>query len=225
MRTRVKMCGFTRIADIHAATQAGADALGFVFYPKSKRYVMPNKAAQLRAAVPAFVQTVALFVNASPALVRQVIQQVKPDLLQFHGDESVAYCESFQHPYIRAFRLGAPGLDTPERVLQQCRLYKNAQGWLFDSFSPAYGGSGLSFDPYLLSAVQQLRQRHEPPIILAGGITAQNLKEQLSQYQPYAVDISSAIEDAPGLKNSEKIQRFMSEMNHLTLTRSDEVSG
>lgn len=212
-RTRVKMCGFTRTQDISHAVTAGADALGFVFYPQSKRYLSITQAVELRAHVPAFIQTVALFVNASPAFVRQVLKQVKPDMLQFHGEESVAYCESFNHPYIRAFRVGAPGIDSAEALLKACRQYQNAKGWLFDSYSAAYGGSGLSFSDDLLEAVHKQRLNTEPPIILAGGISADNVQEQMALHQPFAIDISSAIEDAPGIKNQQKMQAFMKLMN------------
>lgn len=212
-RVRVKMCGFTRLSDIQNAVSLGADALGFVFYPKSKRYLSIVQASVLRANVPAFVQTVALFVNASPAFVRQVLKQVKPDILQFHGEESVAYCESFNHPYIRAFRVGGPGMDSAESLLKTCRQYQSAKGWLFDSYTPAYGGSGLGFDDELLDAVHKQRLHTEPPIILAGGMRADNLKEQITLHRPYAIDISSAIEDKPGIKNKQKMQALMQLMN------------
>ncbi|MEZ2721041.1 phosphoribosylanthranilate isomerase [Paenalcaligenes hominis] len=213
MRTRVKMCGFTRSQDIKAAVQAGADALGFVFYQKSKRYVSIAQAAHLRSQIPAFVQSVALFVNASPAFVEQVIQIMKPDLLQFHGEESRAYCESFQHPYIRAFRVGAPGLETAEQVLRQCRLYDTAQAWLFDSFSPAYGGSGTQFDLRLLEQVVAHRTADDPEMVLAGGVAPDRLAQLITQVHPYAIDVSSAIEDSPGIKNAAKMQQLMQALN------------
>lgn len=213
-RIRVKMCGFTRSEDINAAVKAGADAIGFVFYPKSKRCVSLAQAAALRQQVPAFVQCVALFVNAKPAFVRQVIQQVQPDLLQFHGDESVAYCESFQHPYLRAFRAGAPTMDTPESLLSVCRQYPRAQGWLVDSYSAGYGGSGLRFDDALLSALQQQHRDEEPPLVLAGGINHENVRASIALHQPFAIDISSAIETAPGIKSAEKMHTFMQQLAH-----------
>lgn len=212
-RIRVKMCGFTRPQDIQEAVSAGADAIGFVFYPKSKRYVNLKLAAALRQQVPAFVQSVALFVNAKPAFVRQVIEQIKPDLLQFHGDESMAYCESFKYPYIRAFRVGAPSMNTPDSLLDVCRKYPDAKGWLFDSYSPAYGGSGLSFDDELLTSVQQQRTVDVPPLILAGGIRHDNVQANIAQHRPFAIDVSSAIEEAPGIKNAEKIHAFMQQLN------------
>lgn len=212
-RTRVKMCGFTRTEDIYAAVNAGADAIGFVFYPKSKRYISVDTATALCQAVPAFVQTVALFVNPSSAFVKQVIREMRPDLLQFHGEESVAFCESFHYPYIRAFRVGAPGMDSPHALLTRCRQYALAKGWLFDSFSPAYGGSGLSFDDALLHEIHAQRLPTEPPIILAGGIKADNVLGQIALHNPFAIDISSAIEEAPGIKNQQKMVDFMQLLN------------
>ncbi|GAA5091928.1 phosphoribosylanthranilate isomerase [Paenalcaligenes hermetiae] len=222
MRTRVKMCGFTRIEDIDAAVQAGADALGFVFYPKSQRYLRPEQARLLAQHVPAFVQTVALFVNPTPAFVQTVIQQMQPDLLQFHGEESVAFCESFAYPYIRAFRVGAPDLDTPTKIVQHCRRYASAKGWLFDSYTSAYGGSGVRFDDDLLEALHAQHRPQDPPLILAGGIRHHNVLAQIQRHHPFAVDVSSAIEDAPGIKNAEKIQQFMRIMNQSPFQQSDE---
>lgn len=212
-RIRVKMCGFTRSQDIQEAVKAGADAIGFVFYPKSKRYLSLNQAVSLRQQVPAFVQSVALFVNAKPTFVRQVIAQMQPDLLQFHGEESVAYCESFNHPYLRAFRVGAPTMNTPESLLETCRQYPHASGWLFDSYSPAYGGSGLSFDDALLAGLHREYTVNDPPLILAGGITHENVQANIAQHCPFAIDISSTIEEAEGVKNAEKIRTFMQQLN------------
>ena len=208
-RTRVKMCGFTQAKDIQAAVAAGADALGFVFYPQSKRYVSVAQAAELAAAIPAFVQSVALFVNAAPALVQQVLLHMQPSLVQFHGEESPAYCQAFNHPYIRAFRVGAPHLDTAAKLLAECRRYPQAKAWLFDSYTAGYGGSGISFNMDLLAEICAQRQSHEPPIVLAGGIDQQNVHQRLAQIQPYAIDISSAIEKAPGIKCATKMQQFM----------------
>lgn len=214
-RIRVKMCGFTRAQDIREAVSSGADAIGFVFYPKSKRYLSLNNAVSLRRYVPAFVQCVALFVNAKPAFVQQVIEQVQPDLLQFHGEESVAYCESFNYPYIRAFRVGAPNMNTPKALLQACRQYPHAKGWLFDSYSPGYGGSGLSFDDQQLSVLHQQHTVNDPPLILAGGITHDNVRANIVQHRPFAIDISSTIEEAPGIKSAEKIHTFMQHLNDI----------
>lgn len=207
LRTRVKICGLTRLEDVHAAVQAGADAIGFVMYPKSQRAVSIERARELRAAVPAFVNVVTLFVNATAQEVQDVIKVVQPDLLQFHGDESPQFCESFSHRYFRAIRVGAPGLDTPEGVLQTCRRYQSASAWLFDSYSDAYGGSGLALDASLLDLVQQAEDTRVA--ILAGGLTPDTVAASIKTMQPYAVDVSSGVEDAPGIKSSLKIQRFM----------------
>ena len=206
-RTRVKVCGITRTEDIDAAVQAGADAVGFVFYAESKRCVTVQQARQLRQAVPAFVSVVALFVNEHPALVRQVQQQVQPDLLQFHGDESPPYCASFGHRYIRAFRVGGPAMESAVQVAQACRPYDHASAWLFDTHSAGYGGSGLSFDVTLLDQVQSLPQR--PPIVLAGGLKAETVGQVIQTVRPFAVDVSSGVELEPGIKSPERLAAFM----------------
>jgi phosphoribosylanthranilate isomerase len=206
-RTRVKICGITRPEDIDTAVQAGADAVGLVFYSGSKRCVTVQQARDLRHAVPAFVSVVALFVNEHPALVRQVQQQVQPDLLQFHGDESPNYCVSFGQRYIRAFRVGAPGLETAVQVAQSCRPYEHASAWLFDAHSAGYGGSGISFDPALLKGVQDTPSR--PPLILAGGLKPETVAQAIHAVQPFAVDVSSGVEQQPGIKSAERIASFM----------------
>jgi len=206
-RTRVKICGLTRQQDIDAAVAAGADAVGLVFYAPSKRAVELAQAAVLRKAVPAFVDVVALFVNADQKTVQDVIQRVQPDLLQFHGDESPEYCASFNRRYMKAFRVGGPGLDTAGRVLAACRAYQSASAWLFDSYSAGYGGSGLSFDPGLLRDV--LRAEDTPPVVLAGGLKPDTVAQSVSTLKPYAVDVSSGVEEAPGIKSAQQIVAFM----------------
>lgn len=206
-RTRVKICGLTRPEDVRAAVQAGADAIGLVMYPKSARAVSIEQAHALRMMVPAFVSVVMLFVNASPEEVQDAIRRVQPDLLQFHGDESPQYCSSFNHRYMRAFRVGAPGLDTAQGVLQTCRAYQSASAWLFDSYSDAYGGSGLALDASLLGSVQAAHDT--PPLILAGGLTPISVAERIAAIQPYAVDVSSGVEVSPGIKSGQKLAQFM----------------
>ena len=206
-RTRVKICGLTRIEDIDCAVRAGADAVGLVFYSKSPRALSLDQARELRRAVPAFVDVVALFVNASTDDVRSVIEHVTPDLLQFHGDESPAYCASFGHRYMRAFRLGAPGLTTPDEVAVQCEAYQDAAAWLYDSYSAGYGGSGKALDVTLLQKV--LSMPGGRPIILSGGLTAQTVAASIRLVHPYAVDVSSGVESAPGCKSAEKIDAFI----------------
>ena len=203
LRTRIKFCGLTRAQDVQCAAQLGADAIGFVFYPKSKRYLEPSQAGQLAAMVPAFVSTVALFVEPEDSLVREVIAAVHPTYLQFHGDESPSDCERFDWPYIKAFRVGAPGLDTPEGLAQACLKYKTAKAWLFDSYTPAYGGSGHGFDRLLLSQVPDTL-----PMILSGGLKQDNIVSLLNQIHPWAVDVSSGVEVSPGVKSADLMAAF-----------------
>lgn len=210
MRTRIKICGITRHEDLACAVIAGADAVGFVFHPTSKRYVTSQQAAALVRELPAFVSSVALFVNPEPATVQEVITTMHPTLLQFHGEETPEFCESFPVPYIKAFRVGAPGMDTPHALVQSCQRYHTARGWLFDSYTPAYGGSGHVFDHALLSELIALDSGSRRPIILSGGLTAQSLMEPVQRLRPWAVDVSSGVEQGPGIKSSELIAAFVS---------------
>ncbi|WKK15902.1 phosphoribosylanthranilate isomerase [Achromobacter insolitus] len=207
MRTRIKICGLTREQDIDAAVAAGVDAIGFVFYAKSKRCLTPMRAAQLRRMVPAFVDVVALFVNPEEAEVRAVLDQVKPELLQFHGDETPQDCARYGHRFLRAFRAGAPGLETAEALASTCRAYGEAAGWLFDSYSAGYGGSGHGFDYSLLDEV-----RADPvsrPLILSGGLTAENVGQAVQSVRPWAVDVSSGVELEQGIKSYDRISFFV----------------
>lgn len=205
-RTRIKYCGMTRAQDVQAAVEAGADALGFVFFAKSRRGVSPQQARALREAVPAFVDVVALFVNPDPEYVQEVITAVSPDILQFHGTESPADCERYGKRYMRAFRVGGPGMETREEVLAECRRYDSASAWLFDSYSPGFGGSGEGFDLSLLGGV--LNASDACPLVLAGGLTPENVAGNLRKLRPYAVDVSSGIEDEPGIKSAAKMVSF-----------------
>ncbi|WP_301115626.1 phosphoribosylanthranilate isomerase [Pusillimonas sp. (ex Stolz et al. 2005)] len=207
LRPRVKICGITRASDLAAAADAGADAVGLVFYPKSSRLVTVEQARELRRAAPAFVSVTALFVNADTALVRQVLAEVRPDLLQFHGDETPDYCDSFDHPYMKAFRVGGPGLEDATRVRNACNQYSSAAAWLFDSFSPGYGGSGLTFDTTLLEQVRAWDSAR--PLILAGGLRPDNVAAALQEVRPYGLDVSSGVEESGGIKSPEKITAFM----------------
>lgn len=216
LRTRVKVCGLTRLQDVESACKAGVDAIGLVFYPKSSRLVSLQQACALRQAVPAFVSVAVLFVNAPKEQVRQVIEQVQPDMLQFHGDETPEYCDSFGHRYMKAFRVGGPGLDNPEAVLAACRRYPQAAAWLFDSYSPGYGGSGLTFDVSLLSGVQQAPDSR--PLVLAGGLKPSNVADAIKAVRPYALDVSSGVEESGGIKAREKIMAFMQSVYRASLT-------
>lgn len=205
-RTRIKICGLTREQDIRAAVEAGADAIGMVFYPRSPRYLSPGRAAELRALVPPFVDVVALFVNAPGQDIAEVLDVVKPDLLQFHGDETPEECERHRMRYLRAFRVGGPGLETSQALLKSCEQYNSAAGWLFDSHSDGYGGSGRAFDWSLVSSASAR------PVVLSGGLHAENVAAALAALRPFAVDVSSGVEEAPGIKSAEKIARFVAEV-------------
>ncbi|HEU0231558.1 MAG TPA: phosphoribosylanthranilate isomerase, partial [Burkholderiaceae bacterium] len=171
------------------------------------RVVSVEQARALRQTVPAFVSAVALFVDPTVEEVNRVIDQVRPDLLQFHGNETPEFCRRFAHRYIRAFRVGAPGLATPEGLLAQCRRYDDAAGWLFDSFSSGFGGSGRAFDVSLLRDVLACEQAR--PVILAGGLSAATLGTALDAVHPFAVDVSSGVEDSPGIKSDERVAAFI----------------
>jgi phosphoribosylanthranilate isomerase len=208
-RTRIKICGLTRAQDVRVCAQSGVDALGFVFYPPSKRFVSAEHAAELCAELPAFISTVALFVNPDPQAVKDVIHALRPSLLQFHGDEEPDFCASFGMPYLKAFRVGGPGLDSPDNVAKTCEVFSLAAGWLFDSYTPAFGGSGQGFDHGLLSEVSGAH-RASRPMILSGGLNAQNARAALQALSPWAVDVSSGVEDSPGVKSAQKIHEFVS---------------
>jgi phosphoribosylanthranilate isomerase len=199
MRTRIKLCGFKTPELVQAAVTAGADAIGFVLYPPSKRYVSLAFAAELAKCIPAFVESVALLVNPTVAEVETVLETVKPSLLQFHGQESPEFCAQFNHPYLKAVAV-QPGFN----LLKFSLLYKSARAILLDTPSTGHGGSGQTFDWQLLNT---LNDAH-PPAVLSGGLTPQNVATAIRALRPYAVDVSSGIESAPGIKSAELIQQF-----------------
>lgn len=197
-RTRVKICGITRAEDLDAAVGAGADALGLVFYPPSPRYVDPAKAAGLSARVPPFVARVGLFVNAEPEFVASVLAAVPLDLLQFHGEEDAAYCAGFGRSYVKAARV-RHGLD----LLEFARAYRTAQAILLDAYVEGYGGAGQVFDWSLIP------RRLPLPVVLSGGLTPDNVGAAIGGVSPWAVDVSSGVEAAKGIKDAAKIAAFM----------------
>lgn len=202
MRTRVKICGITRLEDAQAAIAAGADALGFVFYAKSPRAVTIEQAATIISQLPAFVTTVALFVDASADFVESVINETSIDLLQFHGDESSEFCSAFARPYIKAIRM-RPEMDLSAVI----ETYGSAQGVLLDSYTPGTpGGTGETFDWSRIPAHQASK------IVLAGGLDSANVAQAIAQVKPYAVDVSGGVEAAKGIKDVEKINRFLNEV-------------
>lgn len=196
---RSKICGITRIEDALAAAEAGADAIGLVFYAKSPRAVTAVQAREIVAALPPFVTTVGLFVNASRCELNEILEVVPLDLLQFHGDETPADCEGYHRPWIKALRV-RPGDD----LEAACKLYHGARGILLDTFVAGVpGGTGEAFDWSLVP------EHLSKPIILAGGLSARNVSEAIAQVRPYAVDVSGGVEAAKGIKDHDKILAFM----------------
>ncbi len=202
--TRVKMCGITRSQDGLAAAEAGADAIGLVFYEKSPRNVGLNQAAGIARALPPFVTTVALFVNPQPGEVEAVLRQVRPDVLQFHGEETPEFCRSFGVPYLKAARV-RPQTD----LLQFAAIYADAQGLLLDAWSETgHGGTGERFDWNMIP-------EHLPKLtILAGGLSPANVGRAIELVHPWAVDVSSGIEVAKGIKDAALIAAFMKEVKN-----------
>lgn len=209
-RTRIKICGLTRPEDVRAAVAAGADALGFVFYPKSPRYVTPQLARQLLLEVPPFITTVGLFVNASVEEVVQTVAEAPVSLLQFHGDETPQICaeaaQAVNRPFIRAARMKV-GMGS-DVLLQYEQNYRAASslfsGLLLDTFVDGYGGAGKVFDWSLIP------KNLAPRVVLSGGLNVQNAADAVSSVRPYAVDISSGVEQAKGIKDVEKMRAFIS---------------
>jgi len=198
VKTRIKICGLTREEDVKAAVAAGADAIGFVFYPPSPRYVPPQRAAELVRLIPPFVDVVGLFVNEAPETVLAACNTLPINVLQFHGDEDAAYCRRFGRPYLRAARV-RPGLD----LVEFARSFPDARGLLLDAFVEGYGGGGHVFDWTLI-----------PPalpgfLILSGGLNAGNVGDAVRRVQPVAVDVSSGVEMGKGIKDHAKIAAFV----------------
>jgi phosphoribosylanthranilate isomerase len=199
MRTRIKVCGITRCEDALAAAEAGVDAIGLVFYPPSPRYVELAQAVEIAACVPPFVTTVGLFVNADAESIAEVVDRVGIDLIQFHGNECPDYCAGHGRPWIRALRM-KDDID-PET---EAARYAGARGLLLDSYRPGVpGGTGATFDWARIPAPLGGR------IILAGGLTPDNVGQAVSRVRPWAVDVSGGVESAPGIKDKRLIARFV----------------
>lgn len=196
---RSKICGITRIEDALAAAEAGADAIGLVFYAKSPRAVDVRQAREIVRALPPFVTTVGLFVNASRCELNEILEVVPLDLLQFHGDETPADCEGYHRPWIKALRV-RPGDD----LEAACKLYSGARGILLDTYVAGVpGGTGEAFDWSLVP------EKLSKPIILAGGLSADNVAAAIAQVHPYAVDVSGGVEQAKGIKDAALIEAFI----------------
>ncbi len=207
MRTRVKICGITRTQDARAAAEAGADAIGLVFYPPSPRFLSVERAVEIRDALPPFVHSVALFVNPDAAQVAQVLGRLHPGALQFHGDETPRFCAQFGVPWIKAARV-ISGVSTGVDLLEYLRPFSGAQAWLLDSYVEAYGGVGESFDWSLVPA------ERDRPLILSGGLASDNVAEAVRRVRPWGVDVSSGVESAKGIKDAAKIAAFIAEVRN-----------
>jgi len=211
MRTRVKICGFTRSEDAKYAAMLGVDAIGLVFYPPSPRHVSIGQARAIVNALPPFVTVVGLFVDEDPQRVMEVLQSVRIDLLQFHGDESPDYCAAFDRNYVKAIRM-RPGTDLQRVASEFC----SALGLLLDADdASAKGGTGKSFDWALIPTGCTL------PIILAGGLNPGNAQSALQQVQLYGVDVSSGVESAKGIKDLNKMAAFIKEVHYFDQSRNN----
>jgi len=205
-RVRVKYCGITRLEDAQAAASLGADAVGFLLTKRSKRFIEPSRARAIRETLPAFVSAVVLFNDDDEAWIAESLRIVKPDLIQFHGTESRALCESFGERYVKTIGMGDEGAI--ERTVAE---HPNAVAYLLDSNKPGeQGGSGVTFD------WSRIPTNLPKPIILAGGLTCDNVGLAIRTVRPYAVDLASGIESAPGIKDAEKMRRFIEEVRRVS---------
>lgn len=198
-RTRIKFCGLTRIDDVRAAVELGVDAIGFVLTRKSRRFVDPARARTLRDALPPFVSAVALFMDDDAAWIEDAVATLRLDLLQFHGAEAASFAERFDRPYLKAVPM-ASVVD----VAAFAASHPRASGFLLDSHAPgAAGGSGEAFD------WTRVPRNFARPLVLAGGLDASNVAQAIAIAKPYAVDVSSGIESAPGIKDAAKMRAFV----------------
>lgn len=207
VRTRVKICGITRVEDALIAVAQGADAIGLVFYPPSPRYVTPAHAAEIVNALPAFITVVALFVDASRADVEAVLSQVNIDLIQFHGQETADECRQYGKSYMKAIRVKS---DT--NLVQYTTEYSDAKALLLDTYAEGVpGGTGQVFDWTIIP------KNLSKPIVLAGGLDAENVEQAIRQVKPYAVDVSGGVEFKKGIKDAAKIAAFMRGVSNATV--------
>lgn len=202
MRTRVKMCAMTRIEDALLAAQLGADAVGLIFYELSPRFIAIPQAKKIIAQLPPYISTVGVFANAKQDFIENTLNQVPLDLLQFQGDETPQECEIYHKPYVKAVHMNTTDKIDFEKIIH---LYANAKALLLDSKIPGGlpGGTGKIFD------WSQIPKNLSKPIILAGGLTPENVATAIRQVQPYAVDVTSGIEAQKGIKDPEKMKAFM----------------
>jgi len=209
LRTRVKICGITRVEDALNAVEQGADAIGLVFYAPSPRNVTIDQASAIALQVPAFVSVVGLFVNAEPEFVQSVLAQVKLDLLQFHGDETPDECARFNLPFIKAIRV-----KNDTNLVQYAENFSAAKALLLDTYTEGVaGGTGHVFDWNLIPASLS------KPVVLAGGLNQQNVAQAIAQVRPYAVDVSGGVEISKGIKDVAKIAAFMQQVNQSSICK------
>jgi phosphoribosylanthranilate isomerase len=202
LRTRIKICGLREQQHVDVAINAGADALGFVLYPPSVRAISLELCSELTRRVPAFVSTVALFVNPTPQEVENALSAARIDLLQFHGNEPEAFCASFGRPYLKAL-----AVDESFDLLQYEQRYASAAALLLDTPSAGHGGSGKTFNWQLIN-IPNTRNERAPALVLSGGLTAANVADAIRAVRPFAVDVSSGVEISRGVKSSELIENF-----------------
>ena len=196
---RIKICGITNLDDALTAVEAGADALGFVFYKESPRHIFPEEAARIISMLPPFIQTVGLFVNEKPEVINEIARACRLDLVQLHGDESAESCQKIERRILKAFRIRTL------TCLEPMKDFK-AAGFLLDAFSPSfYGGTGTTFNWEIAAEAV----KRSPHIILAGGLTPENVADAIQQVHPYAVDVSSGVESVPGKKDALKLRKFI----------------
>lgn len=208
-RTRIKICGITELADALQVADLGGDAIGLVFHSKSPRAVKLENAIRIRKAMPPFVTIVALFMDEKDDWVEQVIDQIKPDCLQFHGDESVEFCQQWSKPFIKAIPMASVS-----NVSAYTKQYRGAQGFLMDSnIAGCQGGSGDIFD------WSRIPSTFSDPLILAGGLNPSNVSAAISQVKPWAVDVSSGVEKSRGIKNTDLIRQFFHEVRKADFDR------
>ena len=211
MRTRIKFCGLTRAGDVRLACELGVDALGFVFAPTSPRVITPADARALREAVAPMVATVALFLDPDPREAEAAIKALRPALLQFHGSEEDRFCAGFGVPFFKTLPMGA-GSEAPEAAADR---YPSAAGFLLDGHGPGEaGGRGLAF-------AWRALPRLDRPLVIAGGLHAGNVGTAIAVMRPYAVDVSSGIEMAPGHKDGARMQQFVDEVRRADRTGSE----
>lgn len=204
-RTRVKICGITRPEDAVEAARLGVDAIGLVFYEKSPRHLSIEQAQAVCQVLPGFVTVVSLFLNPQAGLVKDVLASVAVDLLQFHGNETGDFCRSFNRPYIKAL-----GMADDQGLEQRAKEYSDARAVLLDSHaSGAAGGTGKIFD------WNSIPRQFQQSIILAGGLNPQNVAEAIVAVRPYAVDLSSGVEAAPGIKDASLMAQLMKEVKRV----------